>query len=260
MDINTVHNGCCLELMQSIPDQSVDMILCDLPYGVTDAKWDSVIDLGELWAHYKRVIKPRCAVVLFGMEPFSSKLRLSNLPWYKYDFYYKKASARCMGFLHAKNAPIKNIECVSVFSNGVANHKSLSPNNRMHYYPQGLVDCEITVNAEREYSNIFRAKPKQQNYTQKKTNYPKTLIEFNHEKEDVGLHPTQKPVALCEYLIRTYTTENAVVLDSCAGAGTTCIAALNTQRNFIAIEKDSHYFTVACKRIEEHKNKKKEAA
>jgi DNA modification methylase len=231
-------HGDCLEKMKDIPDKSIDMILCDLPYGTTACKWDVVIPFEPLWEQYKRIIKDRGAIVLFGSEPFSSYLRMSNIKQYKYDWVWNKKLAG-NGIL-AKIQPLKIHENIHVFHSGI-------------YYPQkttgklrskmGLKTSELNngdgIKCVDEYKN--------------NQYYPVSIQEYGIGNLRKGrLHPTQKPVALLEYLIKTYTLEGETVLDNCIGSGSTGIACLNTKRNFIGIEKDDKYFEIAKKRIEEH--------
>ena len=234
--------GDCLELMKNIPDGSIDMILCDLPYGTTVCNWDNVIPFEPLWEQYKRIIKPNGAVVLFGSEPFSSKLRLSNLKWFKYDWIWKHG--RCSNFAQAPYMALKEHEIVSVFSGGGC-YKTAK--ERMKYNPQGIRSCYIKQKGK-GHSDLRPSKVIQNDFMQTKTNYPKSVLEFH--KEQARFHPTQKPVALLEYLIKTYTDEGETVLDNCMGSGSTGVACVNTGRNFIGIELDDHYFSVAKERIE----------
>mgnify|MGYP003480380918 FL=1 len=244
-----IYKGDCLEIMRDIPDKSVDMILCDLPYGTTACKWDVVIPFESLWEQYKRIIKDRGAIVLFGTEPFSSYLRLSNIKEYKYD--YKWIKSKVGNFLNCKNSPLKKYEDIMVFSKGtIANG---SP-RFMTYNPQGLIEINKTCSNKgksRKGTTIEERPSRQGTYTQKYTNYPNNLLEF---KSEDGYHPTQKPVALLEYLIKTYTNEGETVLDNCMGSGSTGVACLKTNRNFIGIEKDDKYFNIAVERLEEFQN------
>jgi site-specific DNA-methyltransferase (adenine-specific) len=248
--------GNCLELMKNIPDKSVDLILCDLPYGAQiGSKWDKQIPFEPLWAEYKRIIKDRCAIVLFGKEPFSSKLRLSNLDWFKYDFVWCKNCPT--GFVNAKNKPMNKHETISVFSNG----KTANLNKfNMFYYPQGLKPCNKTRrNRNKLGKDATYARPSTvgKSWYQEYTNYPDTVLNFKKPAKPV--HPTQKPTKLLEYLVKTYTLEGETVLDNCMGSGSTGVACINTNRNFIGIEKDTHYFEVAKGRIEQTvKDKKQE--
>lgn len=231
--------GDCLELMKEIPDGSIDMILCDLPYGTTACKWDSVIPFEPLWEQYKRIIKDNGAIVLFGSEPFSSQLRMSNLKMYKYDWIWKKTKAQ--GFLNAKKMPMKDYENILVF------YKSLPT-----YNPQGVIcgnfnnfrkskigKTEDVYGTEKEFENS------------KIGNYPKQIIEFSNASNKGHLHPTQKPVALLEYLIRTYTNEGEIVLDNCMGSGSTGVACVNAGRKFVGMELEEKYFNIAKDRINE---------
>jgi site-specific DNA-methyltransferase (adenine-specific) len=236
--------GDCLELMQEILDGSVDMILCDLPYGTTQCKWDITIPFEPLWEQYKRIIKPSGAIVLFGAEPFSSLLRGSNLKMFKYDWVWKKSKAQ--HFAQAPYRAMTNHEVISIFSFG-GTAKNASP--RMVYNPQGVVKCQkICKGKKGDHSPHRVARQDQADYVQEWTNYPTTVLEFANEGKTV--HPTQKPVALCEYLIKTYTHEGEVVLDNCMGSGTVGVACRNTRRKFIGIEKDETYFTLAKNRID----------
>ena len=241
--------GDCLELMKDIPDKSIDMILCDLPYGTTACKWDNVIPFEPLWEQYNRVIKDNGAICLFGSEPFSSALRMSNIKNFKYDWIWEKS--RALGFTHCKNKPMNKYENISVFSLAKVKHKGQE--NRMIYFPQGLVeygkevngvkDCKADVGGHRFGRKSHRR------YIQEFTNYPTNILKFANEGNTK--HPTQKPVELLEYLIKTYTKEGEIVLDNCMGSGSTGVACVHTNRNFIGIEIDEEYFDIAKKRIEE---------
>ena len=238
--------GDCLELMQNIPDKLVDMILCDLPYGTTACKWDTVIPFEPLWEQYNRIIKDNGAIVLFGAEPFSSQVRFSNLKKYRYDWVWKKDGVT--NFANAKKMPMRCIETISVF------YKKPPV-----YNPQGLIKINKTkkngasVGGETVRGDIVNSSGKGQlrtkghEYIQQFTNYPTQFIEFKRDKQKV--HPTQKPVALLEYLIKTYTNENDLVLDNCAGSGSTLVAAKNLNRQFIGIEKEKEYYDICVKRV-----------
>lgn len=241
---HTLLHGDCMDLMAQIPDGSVDMILCDLPYGTTACKWDTVIPFDALWAQYKRVINPSGAVVLFGSEPFSSLLRVSNLGQYKYDWTWDKVTAR--GHLVAKKRPMAQSECISVF---YANAPTYNP--QMVKRPQDKIEVRKTTEyARTEIMGGVSNAPVNRVYDEW---YPKTIITMSNAGSSVkSVHPTQKPVALCEYLIRTYTNEGDTVMDNCMGSGTTGVACLNTGRNFIGIEKDPEYFEIARNRIMGH--------
>ena len=240
--------GDCLERMKEIRDSSVDMILCDLPYGTTTCKWDNIIPFTPLWEQYKRVLKNTRAIILFGDEPFSSHVRLSNLDWYKYDWYWRKS--RPAGFTNAKLKPLKDIETISVFSSGATANGS---SRNMPYNPQGLEDCNIEWSRPKVYLDGDRGvNPARVNSKLKrtitKTGYPRQVLDFANSNSNV-MHPTQKPVDLCEYLISTYSKEGETVLDNCMGSGTTGVACKNLNRKFIGVEMDEGYFNIAKDRI-----------
>ena len=226
--------GDCLERMKEIPDGSVDMILCDLPYGTTKNKWDSVIPFDALWAEYRRVTKPNAAIVLTASQPFTTALAASNLRWLKYSWVWEKSAAT--GHVHAKRMPMKLHEDVLVFSEKTPT-----------YNPQGLQPFNKTVRRGSNGSNWHTAAHGNKENFQEFTNYPRSILRVPHESKRV--HPTQKPVALMEYLIRTYTNEGETVLDNCMGSGTTGVACANTGRKFIGIEMDEKYFDIAKNRI-----------
>lgn len=234
--------------MKDIPDESVDMILCDLPYGTTACKWDSIIPFEILWKHYNRVIKNNGVICLFGSEPFSTHLRISQIDNYKYDWIWVKSNGSCSGFVHAKNMPLKKHEIISVFSKAPIGHISLLKERRMKYNPQGLSYKPTKEISKKKFGNTVGKRPSQvEEYTREYINYPVSILNFDSEK---GLHPTQKPVPLLEYLIKTYTNENETVLDNCMGSGSTGVACVHTNRNFMGIELDNHYFDIAKNRIE----------
>jgi site-specific DNA-methyltransferase (adenine-specific) len=246
LEINKIYLGECLSLMTQIPDKSVHMILADLPYGTTDLKWDSIIPLEPLWEQYERIITDNGAIVLTSAQPFSSMLVMSNPKLFKYEWVWEKSVVG--GAFDAKNKPMREHETVLVFSRGTIPTNS---KNKMAYNPQGLQDTyKVCKNDKTLRSNFGGNRPGlKDEYVQTKTGYPRSILRF---KNDTGLHPTQKPVALFEYLIRTYTNEGELVLDNCIGSGTTAIAAINTGRNFIGIEKEQNYFDDANERIKNH--------
>ncbi len=231
IELNRIYNEDCLEGMKRIPDKSVDMILCDLPYGVTWCAWDCIIPFEKMWEEYNRIIKNDSAIVLFATQPFTTKLIASNMTNFKYLWYWVKNNKG--NYLNAKRQPMRQVEEICVF-------------NKHKYFPQGTV----------EYNEYKRrgtpAKHTLANYTnsyiQEKTGYPSNVIYCNVEKKAV--HATQKPVALFEYLIKTYTNEGETVLDNCMGSGTTAIACMRTNRNFIGYELDENYFKIANERIQ----------
>jgi len=232
--------GDCLELMKDIPDGSIDMVLADLPYGTTVCKWDNIIPFKPLWEQYKRIIKRNGAIVLFGTEPFSSKLRISNLEMYKYDWIWEKPQG--VNFAQCNHMPMSVYEIISVFGNfGMSKNAKIQP----VYNPQGL----IRVDKKKKAKTFTDHRPTSNNkdHVQKFANYPRQVIRF---KQDRGFHPTQKPVALLEYLIKTYTNEGDTVLDNVMGSGTTGVACVHTNRNFIGMELEEKYFDIAKERIE----------
>lgn len=239
--------GDCLERMREIPDKSVDLILTDPPYGTTACKWDSVIPFEEMWKGIKRVIKPSSATVLFGIDPFSSYLRASNIEWFKYDWIWLKS--RPSGIMNAKLRPMSTHEIISVFSDGKTSNGN---KNNMRYFPQGIKKIDRVTRSPskpREGAENSYSRPSHKEfYTQEFTNYPRTILEFGKDEKE-KLHPTQKPVALLEYLIKTYTLEGETVLDFTMGSGSTGVACKNLSRKFIGIERDDRYFHIAQKRI-----------
>jgi DNA modification methylase len=227
-------HGDCLELMSGIPDGSVDMILCDLPYGTTQCKWDSVIPFEPLWEQYKRVIKSGGAIVLTASQPFTSALVMSNPAWFRYCWVWEKD--RATGFFDANRRPLRAHEDVVVFCEKGA------PYNPQFWYSTPYV-TKSAAGAKHIYSDGIDRTP---TISKDGRRFPRTVQRFNC---DSGLHPTQKPVALMEYLIKTYTNPDDLVLDNCMGSGTTGVACVNTGRKFIGIEKDDKYFDVARDRI-----------
>ena len=267
----SLYQGDCLVEMNKITENSVDLILCDLPYGTTDRKgikdkgdnrllaWDTVIPLDKLWEQYKRVLKPNGTVVLTADQPFTSQLIVSNIDWFKYEWIWKKR--KTTGFLLANYRPMKQTEDVVVFSPAGAAAASRNGGN-MTYNPQGLIEKKVKKKNSAKRLGKFLHNPEhmgagnkllhETEYEQKYTNYPSEMIEFGLDKNII--HPTQKPVALMEYLIRTYTNEGEVVLDNCMGSGTTGVACINTNRKFIGIEMNDDYFNMAADRINNIKN------
>ena len=253
--------------MNDITDGSVDLILCDLPYGTTDRKgienkgdnrvlsWDTVIPLDQLWEQYRRVLKSTGTVVLTADQPFTSQLVISNLKWFKYEWIWKKK--KTTGFLHANARPMKETEDILIFSPLGASGCSKKANKNMTYNPQGLIEKNVKKKNSAKRLGKFLHQPEhmgsgnkllhETEYEQKYTNYPSEIIEFGLDKDSI--HPTQKPVALMEYLIRTYSNEGETILDNCMGSGTTGVACMNTNRNFIGIEMDENYYKIAEERI-----------
>ena len=247
--LNKIYNEDGLEGMKKIADKSIDMILCDLPYGTTANKWDTVIPLDRLWKQYERIIKDNGAIVLTASQPFTTDLISSNRKLFKYEWIWIKNNST--GFVHARNMPMKKHENILVFSKASMGHMSLLGDKRMNYNPQGVIYTDETrkIRATRHGRNLG-ARPNQVGKEYKGAkNFPTSILQF---KNDGKLHPTQKPVALFEYLIKTYTNEGETVLDNCIGSGTTAIACLNTNRNFIGFELDEEYWKIANERIEKH--------
>lgn len=240
--------GDCLERMKEIPDGSVDMVLADPPYGTTACKWDCVIPVDKMWSQLKRIIKVNGAIVMTSQQPFSTVLIAANMEMFKYSWIWEKT--RPSGFAQCKNKPMSSHEEILVFSNGVTVHKGQS-DRRMDYYPQGLQEINKIVKNKTTSNGAggMQARPSHTGeYIQTHTNYPRTVLHFENEKNTQ--HPTQKPVELMEYLIKTYTKENETVLDFAAGSGTTGVACANTGRKFIGIELDEKYFDLASSRIQ----------
>lgn len=237
--------GNCLELMKEIPSQSVDMILCDLPYGTTACKWDTVLPFEPLWEQYERIIKDSGAIVLFANQPFTSKLVCSNLPLFRYRWIWEKEQGG--NFQLAKLQPLNIVEDICVFSKGKTANGA---KNNMNYYPiMELRDKPVKSGGNPSKSDLLHKNSMvalKRTYTE---SYPKSILKFNKEHSSKRLHPTQKPVALLEYLIKTYTQEGELVLDNCMGSGSTGVACVNTNRNFIGIELDENYFNIASSRI-----------
>ena len=248
IELNKIYNEDCLEGMKRIEDKSIDMILCDLPYGTTACKWDTIIPFDPLWEQYERIIKDNGAIVLFGSEPFSSKLRMSNICLYKYDWKWIKDKPT--GFQHAKNRPMMKQEDICVVSKSPMGHVSQLGNRRMKYFPQGVVSSGEKTISENTHGKYLGKRQNQvgKNY-ESMTGFPNNLLFY--PKESKYIHPTQKPVALFEYLIKTYTNENEIILDNCMGSGTTAIACINTNRNFIGFELDTTYCSIANQRIQD---------
>lgn len=234
-------HGDCLALMKDIPDGSVDMILCDLPYGTSACKWDTVIPFEPLWEQYNRIIKENGAIVLFGSQPFTSRLVVSNLTNFKYEWIWEKDAGS--NFATVKYQPMKEHENVLVFGKG-----------KTKYYPilQERIGSRkgkktVSVDSGRKNS-VYGTKGGGLRLEVQELRCPRSIQRFNRER---GLHPTQKPVALLEYLIRTYTNPGDLVLDNCMGSGSTGVACVNTGRSFIGMELDRGYYEIASKRINE---------
>lgn len=232
--------GDCLKVMQTIPDKSIDAIICDLPYGTTACKWDSIISFEPLWAQYKRIIKDNGAIVLTANQPFTSALVMSNINWFKYCWVFEKTLP--VGHGYAKFRPMSNHEDICIFSNGKTIYNpQMTEREKPRIYTR--------KNASLSGSSSMTSHDGKTRILHKK--YPVTIQKFNTSVQKGKVHPTQKPVNLMEYLVKTYTNQNDTVLDNCMGSGTTGVACKNLRRKFIGIEQDPNYFEIARKRIYE---------
>ena len=247
IELNKIYNEDCLEGMKKIPDGSIDMILCDLPYGTTACKWDTIIPFKPLWEQYERVIKDNGAIVLTASQPFTSALIMSNINMYRYNWVYEKNKSS--NFMLAKKQPLKNFEDVCVFYK-----------KQPTYIPQmewvGVKDKRKKINQKKRYSELHGSEIT--SYSHSKDNgwrYPKAVKLFNNADTRNVVHPTQKPVALFEYLIRTYTNKGDTVLDNCAGSFTTAVACDNTNRNWICMEKEEKYCNIGLTRINDNRER-----
>jgi len=251
--LNKIHHGDCLEIMKDIRTGSVDMTLCDLPYGTTACKWDEVIPLNDMWDQYNRIIKDSGMIVLTGDEPFTSKLISSNIANFKYRITWDKMQGS--GFLNAKKMMLKQTEDICVFSKVKLGHSTYNPQMRKKEThkirnvgkrkPIGKTTYgEHNGQLSKDYDNTL--------------SYPTNLISISSKSKECNsqnrFHPTQKPVALFEYLIKTYTNEGETILDNCMGSGTTAIACINTNRNYIGFELDEEYYKASIERINNHKD------
>jgi len=239
MKTNVIYNEDCLEGMKRIPDNSIDMILADLPYGTTACKWDSIIPLDKLWKQYKRIIKDRGAIILTASQPFTTKIISGNMEWFKYEWLWIKDKPS--NFMLAKKQPMKYHENILVFYKNQSTYnpqmeKRLEKNkrdNKPRLNKNNICDTELYCEESKGNRDVI---------------FPKSYQKFNKERSKEK-HPTQKPVALFEYLIKTYTNENEIVLDNVIGSGTTAVACLKTNRKFIGFEKEKEYYNIALKRI-----------
>jgi site-specific DNA-methyltransferase (adenine-specific) len=235
--------GDCLEVMKEIKSESIDAIICDPPYGTTACKWDSVIDFKLMWEQLNRIIKPNGAIVLFGSEPFSSALRMSNIKNYKYELIWKKS--KCGSPFTAKYKPLTKHENISIFE---------KKGNKTTYNPQMLEGKPYKRKWTPNKKNNMKYGIKGVETDNKGTRHPDCILDFQQKwRRQDQVHPTQKPVLLMEYLIKTYTNENETVLDFTMGSGTTGVGCVNLNRQFIGIEQDENYYNIAVKRLEEAK-------
>ena len=246
IELNKIYNEDCLEGMKRIPDGSVDCVICDLPYGTTKNYWDSVIPLDNLWVEYRRIVKPSGAIVLFSQMPFTAILASSNLEMFKYEIIWEKDNAT--GFLNCNFAPMKKHENILVFSQSSACFVK-EKKDAMVYNPQMITGRTPYVIKHNSYGSTNYDYKHFKNVTTVSNGerYPTDIVSYKRDKEKI--HPTQKPVALIQYLIRTYSNEGDTILDNCMGSGTTAIAAIREKRNFIGFELNKEYYDKACKRI-----------
>jgi site-specific DNA-methyltransferase (adenine-specific) len=246
MSIELYHDD-CFNIFPQLEDKSIDLVLCDMPYGTTACKWDTVIDLERMWVELKRIVKDNAAIVLTASQPFTTTLICSNKDWFKYCWVWQKTCGA--GFLNSKNAPIKYHEDILVFSRGNAANRC---SNRMQYNPQNLVKVnKIRKNNTNKDDSIGSRVSRLDGtiYVQQYSNYPTTILSFPNDA--TKLHPTQKPIALMEYLVKTYSNEGDTVLDFCSGSFTTGVACVNLNRGHIGIEKEKNYFDIGVKRIQD---------
>jgi len=247
METNKIYHGDCLELMPEIVSGSIDMILCDLPYGTTQCKWDTIIPFDKLWEQYERIIKPNGAIVLTASNPFTAALIMSNPKLFRYEWIWEKQKAT--RFLDCKKRPLQAHENIAVF---YKKHPTYNPQKvQGKPFDKGY----RRTNADKTQAEIYGTFKGARIVNESGMRFPRTVLKFNTAEGDGKFHPTQKPVALFEYMIRTYTNEGDLVLDNCVGGGTTPVACENTNRKWIAMEKKQEYFDTSTKRIEKHKHK-----
>ena len=239
MGTQTLLHGDCLELMKDIPDKSIDMILCDLPYGTTACKWDTIIPFDKLWEQYKRIIKDNGAIVLTASQPFTSALVMSNIKMFKYALVWDKVKSSQPHL--SKIQPMKRHEDILIFGDGKVNY---NPQKTLKEKPRKAYGSKMTIDNEHKLG-LKPLKPYLITHS-----FPTSILNFSNADNTNRLHPTQKPVALMEYLIKTYTNEADLVLDNCMGSGTTGVACKNLNRRFIGIELDEEYFKIAKQWIE----------
>ena len=239
MEFNKVYFGDCLDVMHIIPNKSVDMIFADLPYGSTHCKWDSPIDLTKLWEHYERIIKDNGAILLFAQTPFDKVLGCSNLKLLRYEWIWEKTQAT--GHLNAKKMPMRAHENILVFYKKLPTYNPIKTTGHKRKVSKAShkVNCVKTTNYGEHGLTSYDSTDR----------YPVSILNFKTDKQKIALHPTQKPVALCEYLIKTYTNENEIVLDNTCGSGTTLLAAKNLNRKYIGIELSEEYCEITKKRL-----------
>jgi site-specific DNA-methyltransferase (adenine-specific) len=241
--VNRTYFGDCLEVMKIVPDKRVDLICADIPYGTTNCKWDSIIDLPKMWMQYERIIKDNGAIVLFAQTPFDKVLGASNLKLLKYEWIWEKTQAT--GHLNAKKMPMKAHENILVF------YKNLPTYNPQKTYGHSPINSYTKYIATQNNTEIYGEMKREIKGGGETDRYPRSVQVFASDKQKSYLHPTQKPLALVEYLIKTYTNEGDLVLDNTSGSGTTGLAAKNLNRNYIMIENDYHNYVMSCNRVGE---------
>lgn len=248
MEINKTYNGDCLEIMPTFPNQSFDAIIADLPFGTTQCKWDSVIDLPKLWEQYKRLIKPNGVIVLFAQTPFDKVLGCSNLDWLRYEWIWEKTQAT--GFLNAKKMPMKAHENILLYYDKLPKY---NPQKTTGHKPINSYTKRADVQNK---TTLYGKVDKDVSGGGETDRYPRSVLKFSSDKQktklDGTIHPTQKPVALMEYLIKTYTDEGDLILDNVAGSGTTGLAAKNLNRNYVMVEKELEFYNIILKRLQEN--------
>ena len=250
IELDTIYNEDCLEGMKRIPDGSIDAIICDLPYGTTKNAWDSLIPLDKLWEQYKRIIKPSGAIVLFSQQPFTSALVMSNPKMFRYEWIWEKEMGT--GFLNANYAPLKSHENVVIFSSLAACYVK-NPADAMVYYPQ-MTDGKPYTCKQGKMEHNYDTKNMVAAIETKNEGkrYPKTVLRYSRDKDKI--HPTQKPVELVRYLVRTYTKEGEIILDNCMGSGTTAVACMKEKRHYVGFELSKEFFDKSIERIKKEQS------
>jgi len=250
MELNKIFNGDCLEVMKLIPDKSIDMVLCDLPYEISFCKWDKMIDMDLLWEQYNRIVKENGAILLFGQQPFTSKLIMSNLENFKYQLIWKKEKPS--NVFNVKYQFGRIHEDICVFYRKQPTYNAQMQKRKVVTNPKPMKG-DLNIDISKNISGVYKHS---KDYDPTLV-YPNSVLEFNRDskKGNPAIHPTQKPVALLEFLIKTFTNENETVLDNTAGSCSTAIACINTNRKYIMIEKEEKYYNLSIKRITEHGTK-----
>ena len=243
--INNIYNCCCLTGMLQLSNNSVDLICTDLPYGLTECKWDTPINLDKLWQEYKRVLKPYGTIIMFGQQPFTSRLVSSNYEMFKYSLVWNKSKPG--GFAQAPYKVLCEHEDILIFSYGKTSENA---KNKMVYNPQGTLPCNKVMKGKTGTTEHRHNRKTQDDYIQTTTNYPRSILKFNNEGKPQ--HPTQKPIELIKYLIKTFSNETDLVLDSCMGSGTTALACIETNRMYVGYELDDKYYNICKERIQNH--------